>query len=230
MGGVVKGIVFDLYETLVTESGTRPPGVSSFALPLGCDRDAFRREWKMRRAAVTTGHLSFPQAIADVASALGVRPDSSAIDRLCAERAELKAQCFDTVDGEVLALLDRLRDRGLRLAIISNCWKEHVAGWPRSALASRFDCAVFSFAVGVAKPDEAIYRDALRRVDVAPSEAWYIGDGADDELEGARRTGMRAFKAEWFLSRWPRYVASRAPDVLATPAALFGHLPNNPPA
>ena len=89
LGELLKAIVFDLYETLVTESGTQPPGVSSFALPLGCDRDAFNREWKSVRSAVTLGRVPFRQAIADISSALGVPADASVLDRLCADRRRM---------------------------------------------------------------------------------------------------------------------------------------------
>src|SRR5258708_1678326 len=56
---MVQAVLFDLFETLITESGTRPAGVSSLAPELGCEREAFRAQWKARRAAVTAGCVSF---------------------------------------------------------------------------------------------------------------------------------------------------------------------------
>ena len=68
--------------------------------------------------------------------------------------------------------------------------------------ASYFDCSVFSFEVGLAKPDPEIYMQATRRLGVAASDTWFIGDGAQEELSGAEQAGLRAFRALWFLRRW----------------------------
>jgi putative hydrolase of the HAD superfamily len=42
------------------------------------------------------------------------------------------------------------------------------------------------------KPDPRIYRVALDELGVEPAEALFVGDGANDELAGAERVGMRA--------------------------------------
>ena len=57
------------------------------------------------------------------------------------------------------------------------------------AVAARFDCTLFSFEIGLAKPDPAIYLEATRRLGVSASETWFIGDGQDDELAGCRTGG-----------------------------------------
>jgi putative hydrolase of the HAD superfamily len=51
---------------------------------------------------------------------------------------------------------------------------------------------VFSCSVGFRKPDPAIYRLALDELGVEPADAMFVGDGANDELGGAERVGMRA--------------------------------------
>ena len=102
-------------------------------------------------------------------------------------------------------MTDYLRRRSLRLGIISNCFAEDVAAWPGCSLASRFDCTLFSFEVGLAKPDPEIYIEATRRLRVDVSETWFIGDGGHEELSGAEQAGLRALKALWFLKRWPRF-------------------------
>jgi HAD superfamily hydrolase (TIGR01509 family) len=202
---MVKAVLFDLFETLVTESGTRPPGVSSFAPSLGCERDAFRREWKARRPDVAIGRLSFRQAIADITSTLGCPADESTLQQLCEQRLRVKAEPFEQIEDHILAMIDSLRSRGLRLGVISNCLAEDVAAWPHSSIGARFDCAVFSFEVGLSKPDPEIYREATRRMKVDAAHTWFIGDGGSDELSGAEHAGLRPLKATWFLRRWPHF-------------------------
>ena len=74
--------------------------------------------------------------------------------------------------------------------------------WSESGLAARVHCAVFSFDVGLAKPDPAIYLEAAGRLGLAPAATVFIGDGAGHELNGATQAGLRAFRALWFLARW----------------------------
>ncbi len=46
--------------------------------------------------------------------------------------------------------------------------------------------------LGVAKPDPRIFRRALERARVAPSEALHAGDSFACDVEGTRAVGMRA--------------------------------------
>jgi HAD superfamily hydrolase (TIGR01549 family) len=202
---MVRAVLFDLFETLITESRTRPPGVSSLAPALGCDRDAFRSQWHALRPAVMIGRLSFRQALSDIATSLGGAPDDLVLQQLCDQRVRTKAEPFEEIEQDVLGMIDDLRSRGIRLGVVSNGFTEDVAAWPRASLAPRFDCAVFSCEVGLAKPDPAIYREATRRLQADVSHTWFIGDGGHDELSGAEQAGLRPFKATWFLRRWPHF-------------------------
>jgi putative hydrolase of the HAD superfamily len=202
---MLQAILFDLFETLITESQTRPAGISSLASQLGCEREVFRREWKALRPAAITGRVTFRQALSDIAAKSGSHVDDVTLRRICDERIRTKVEPLEQVEHHMVMAIDHLRRRNLRLGVISNCVAEDVAGWPGCSLASRFDCAVFSFDIGLAKPDPAIYIEAARRLRVDVRDAWFIGDGGNDELTGATHAGLRAFRALWFLRRWPHF-------------------------
>jgi putative hydrolase of the HAD superfamily len=76
--------------------------------------------------------------------------------------------------------------------------------------------------VGCASPDPRIYRLALEQLDVEPAEALFVGDGANDELAGAERVGMRAIlvhrpgeEPAWpEVREWPGPRITAIPDVL----------------
>jgi putative hydrolase of the HAD superfamily len=72
------------------------------------------------------------------------------------------------------------------------CSEEVAELWEETPFAGLFDSTVFSCSVGLRKPDPAIYRLALGELGVEPGEALFVGDGANDELAGAERVGMRA--------------------------------------
>lgn len=215
---MVRAVLFDLFETLITESRTRPAGVSSLGPELGCERGAFRAQWKARRPAVMVGHLPFRQALSDIAARLGSHAEEATLQRMCDERIRVKAEPFEQIEHQVLMMIGHLRSRDLRLGIISNCFAEDVVAWPQCSLASSFDCTVFSFEVGLAKPDPEIYLEATRRLRVDVSDTWFIGDGMHEELSGAEQAGLRAFRALWFLRRWPHF--REEPDSAASMASV----------
>ena len=92
----------------------------------------------------------------------------------------------------VLETLRKLRERGFRLGMISVCSEEVAELWEETPFAGLFDSTVFSCSVGLRKPDPAIYRLALDELGVEANEALFVGDGANDELAGAERVGIRA--------------------------------------
>jgi putative hydrolase of the HAD superfamily len=54
------------------------------------------------------------------------------------------------------------------------------------------DAVLTSRLHGKTKPHEAIFLRMLELLDVRPEEAAMVGDTLEDDVEGARRVGMRA--------------------------------------
>jgi HAD superfamily hydrolase (TIGR01509 family) len=100
------------------------------------------------------------------------------------------------------ALLERLRSRGLKLAVLSN-WPlaltidryVEAAGW-----APHFDAVVVSQRVGVIKPHPAIFGVAAEALgDPPPETILHVGDDWTADVVGARGVGWRT----GFLRRRP---------------------------
>lgn len=77
---------------------------------------------------------------------------------------------------DVLSCLDALKAAGLRLGLISNWDAELEALFCELGLIGYFDVVVASAAVGVRKPDPAIFEIALAKMGVAAHEAFHVGD------------------------------------------------------
>ena len=188
---MVTAVLFDLYETLVTERHTTPVRASSLGERLGLDAAAFREAWNPQRVRVICGEMSFAAALLEIGAMLGRRLDAALIRDLSAERRVEKAALLQRFDPVAFEVLRGLRNRGCRLAVISNCFAEDVAAWPRFPAAECFDTSVFSFEVGSAKPEPHIYLEAARRLEVEPSECVAIED-SDAGILAASRAGMLA--------------------------------------
>jgi putative hydrolase of the HAD superfamily len=114
------------------------------------------------------------------------------------------------IEREILLAMDRLRAAGVRTALVSDAGADDVESWHHSPLQTRLDATVFSYQLGVRKPDPRIYRQALDALDVRPDQAIFVGDGGSDEHRGARDVGMKTVLVTRFLSLWwPERVEER---------------------
>lgn len=195
---MITSVFFDLYETLLTERNTAPVRASSLGEILGLDQAVFREAWKCQRPRVIRGELSFAAALIEVAAQQDHTVSPIVVRRLCEDRIREKSALFEQFGPDVLAVIGRLRAQKIKLAIVSNCFAEDVQAWPTCAAAQWFDAAIFSFNIGAAKPERAIYQEAINRLRAEPAETLFVGDGGDDEVLGARRAGLRAAQAAWF--------------------------------
>ena len=195
---MAPAVLFDLFETLVTEARSRPTRASALGPRLGLHDVAFRREWKTRRPLVVLGRLSFAEALTEISNVLAGHVDADAVRTVCEERIRDKARAFADVDPAVAGMLTAIRESGVRLAVVSNCFAEDVRAWSPCPLSHSTDRSVFSFAIGAAKPSPEIYLHAVRMLGVEPDTAVFVGDGGDDELAGAERAGLRAYRCGWF--------------------------------
>jgi putative hydrolase of the HAD superfamily len=99
------------------------------------------------------------------------------------------------------ALLESLRERGLKLGLVSNAFDP---GWllhrdlEQTGLAGRLDVAVFSSEVGKRKPHPAIFERALEVLGVGASDAVFVGDRLYEDIRGAGELGMTTVQALWF--------------------------------
>lgn len=126
--------------------------------------------------------------------------------------------------GSAHALLESLRSRGLRLAVVANGWPEPARLTRRRmtelGVAERVDAIVLADEVGVRKPDARIFHAALDALAVEATEAMHVGDRLDHDVAGAANAGLTTVQAVWFTADErsvdvePDYVAFTPMDVL----------------
>lgn len=126
------------------------------------------------------------------------------VEQLCAaigcplSFAEFREIWFSIFSPEPLipeSLMESLKGR-YRLLLLSNTNSIHYEMIERTYPHLRhFDHHVLSYKVGAMKPDEAIYREALRHADGTPGECFFTDD-IPEYVEGARRIGIDAVQFE----------------------------------
>lgn len=97
------------------------------------------------------------------------------------------------LDG-VGTVVAELRQRGIRVAVVSNSDGSVTESLGAAGLADHFEFVIDSHEVGVSKPDPAIFRTALDRLGLEPEAAWYVGDSVFHDIKGALGASLaRAF-------------------------------------
>ena len=93
---------------------------------------------------------------------------------------------------DVFPCLERLRERGLRLGVISN-WDERLGPLLKAiGLADFFQSTAVSIEVGEPKPGRRIFDCAERELGVGAAYILHVGDTPLEDVEGARRAGFEA--------------------------------------
>jgi putative hydrolase of the HAD superfamily len=193
----VRAVIFDLWDTLVEWSPAEGARLSeSLAALAGLRVEEFDRRLHAHYRPLQTGPL------APTYRALGIHEDD--LPAALAAHHALAARTLRLRDGAAAALA-HLRERGLKLGLISVCSEDVPARWPESDLAGLFDVETFSSECGLMKPDPAIYLLTTRALGVEPADCLFVGDGANDELAGAARVGIRPvlFLPDGASPRWP---------------------------
>ena len=220
----IAAVLFDVDFTLAKPGpDLGPEGYRRLAARFGFDLDPSRYD-EARRAAFETlerhPELEHDEEIWVLFTERIIRGMGGESERAydCAvemTRAWEHAQNFDLYE-DVLPTLAELRERGLKIGLVSNTARDLDEFVRHHAL--EVDAALSSRTHGKVKPHESIFRAVLELLDVRAEDAAMVGDTPEDDIDGARALGMRAF----LLDREDRHPEweGRLPDLYALPAAL----------
>jgi putative hydrolase of the HAD superfamily len=129
-------------------------------------------------------------------------------------------------DPEAPPLLRDLRQRGLRVGVLSNTmWprRAHERVFARDHLLDLIDGAVYSSEIPWTKPHPEAFRAAMAAVGVDdPAACVFVGDRPWDDVHGAKSVGMRAVLLR--NSDVPAFESAVPDAVIGRLSELTGHL------
>lgn len=176
--------------------------------------------------------VEYPELVRDCLRSLGVEVGDGELERFL--EAEHAAWDPARVIGDSThALLDVLRERGLKTGLVSNAFDPPALlhrDLEQMGLGSRLDVAVFSSETGKRKPHPAIFETVLARLGVDPGRALFVGDRRYEDVRGAKQVGMTTVQAFWFRADDdqrgldPDFEAFTPMDVLNVVRRLNGEL------
>jgi putative hydrolase of the HAD superfamily len=205
---VVDAVLFDWGHTLMDwvwddellEAGHRA-GLEAIGRDEAAVTHRFREAYEhLFWAEGVVDELEYPGLVRQLLGDVGIELDDGELTRfLEAEHAAWTPA--RRLGAHTHALLDSLRARGLKLALVSNAFDP---GWllrrdlDELGITERIDAAVFSSEVGKRKPHPLIFETALEAVGVPPERALFVGDRLVEDVRGAGELGMRTVQALWF--------------------------------
>jgi putative hydrolase of the HAD superfamily len=204
-----RAVVFDFYGTLTPVS---PPeawagNAGSLARVMGVEPAELMRVLDETFGDRITGPLGgVTETMRAVAGRLGVDLTSEQLAEASRVRRERQEAMF-ALRPEALGVISALRERGMRIGLLSDCTIELQEAWSRLPLRHVVDMPVFSCAERMRKPDPRLFRKVAAGLHADPAECLYVGDGGGGELAGASAVGMRAVLIagpDWHRHREPK--------------------------
>ncbi len=195
---MIKAVIFDMYETLITHYDSPLYFSMQMAEDAGIPVDEFQALWMPTDTERTIGQLSFEQAITDILNRTG-RYSDELLNHMAAKRIAIKEDCFKHLHYEIIPMLEELKSRGIKMGLISNCFSEEALVIRESVLLPYFDAVYLSYEQGVKKPNPEIFERCINELQVAAEECIFVGDGGSQELEASDSLGMKPLQATWYF-------------------------------
>ena len=183
-----EACLVDAYDTIVTcDFSVLRNELSALA---GISPDTWRDEYARIGDSVTDGRISRGEAFTRILRASGREPRAGLVAEMLRRDQELllaNARLFD----DAIPFLQGLRDRGVTIAIVSNCTENTRPLLVTYGVDALADTLVLSCEVRSAKPAAEIFRCALDRLGVAAEAAIFVDDQAS-YCAGSVAAGIRA--------------------------------------
>ena len=192
----LRAVLFDAGNTLIFLDYARLAAEVGAALQLPLTGEGLRQHEAAATRAMEQATATDQARAAAYLEALflhgGVPLDRMGEVRDCLVRLHRQLHLWCSVAEGSAGALERLRDAGLRLGVVSNSDGRVEEALEAAGLRGYFDVVIDSGRVGLEKPDPRIFHAALEALGVAPSEALYVGDVYEVDVQGANAAGIEA--------------------------------------
>jgi HAD superfamily hydrolase (TIGR01549 family) len=178
----MKAVIFDLYDTLIYFN-VKMQSYRKLFIDLNVDGKLELE--KAKNIALTEDFINLDALVNRL------RPEASINIQIYENMIENEVKSVKLYQ-ETLSVLKRLKDRGLKLGLISNSAFSYKTPFYDLGLDLYFDTTLFSFEVGMKKPNLEIYKLILQKLDVLPDQCIMIGDKIIEDVEAPQQIGIRS--------------------------------------
>lgn len=205
---MIKTVIFDMYETLITHYNSPLYFGKQMAADAGISEEDFQKMWRATDSERTVGKMTFEEIIENILKEYQCY-SKEMLDLIVSKRVATKEEGFRNLHPEIIPMLSGLKEKGMKIGLISNCFSEETGVIRKSVLFPYFDAVCLSYEEGIKKPDAEIYKRCMEKLGVKPEECLYVGDGGSQELEAAKALGMETAQAVWYLKEGTKQPVGR---------------------
>ena len=152
---MIKAVIFDMFETLVTlfEGKTYFSENVVEDLGLGPQLDAYRKAWHATENNRTLGKITFTQGIETALRALG-QYSPQKVELVMKHRLAALQDTFSAIPKESVQLLQELKARGIKIGLMTNTFSDERDFIRACELFPYFDVPLISYEIGICKPSQ----------------------------------------------------------------------------
>ena len=187
-----KAIIFDLFGTLVDNFSKKKHDKvhALMAETLSAPYKAFRQAYGSSFSDLCIGKFrSMEEIIAVCCAQIGLSSSDCKINTAAQYRYDFTMKILKPKD-EVLLTLQKLKDEGYKIGLITNCGPDVPLLWHTSPLSEHIDLPLFSCTEKIQKPAIEIYKRAHEQLRLPSNVCVYVGDGSSLEMTGAKEIGF----------------------------------------
>lgn len=210
---MIRAVIFDMFETLITHYNSPLYFGAQMAKDAGIPESNFQELWHATEDDRSLGKVTFEGVVTMILKKNHCYSEDI-LNKIVAKRIAAKEECFRQLHPDIIPMLAGLKERNYRVGLISNCFSEEAYVIRRSVLFPYFDVVCLSCEQGLQKPDEEIFHRCMKDMSVKAEECIYVGDGGSYELETAKKLGMKAVQAVWYLKDGTKQPVKRMQDFL----------------
>jgi putative hydrolase of the HAD superfamily len=204
-----KAALFDLYDTLTYSDELRyREKIVRCAAVCEVTPSEFSKAWRSIYVQSTLGvYPETEDRVKAVLDILGIRRSEEVIRKVTdSEHEFLRTSMILFRDAR--NTLVALKAAGMKLALVTNASPSVRVLIRAHKLDEYFDTIIVSSEINCRKPAERIYKAAFEQLEVKPCECVFVGDGNDNELEGAQKLGTTTI---WIKRGLPKYQKGENP-------------------
>lgn len=208
---MIKAVIFDMYETLITLYDSPLYFGTQMAMDAGIEEEKFQEIWRSSEENRTIGKVTLEEILEKILKENDCFSEEK-LNFILKKRIHCKEESFEHLHMEIIPMLRALKEKGILIGLISNCFSEEAMVIKKSGLYPFFDAVCLSFDEGIQKPNPAIFKRCMEKLNVKAEECLYVGDGGSNELEAAEVIGMKAVQAVWYFKDGTGQPAKRKAD------------------
>ena len=187
---MIKLIIFDLWNTLAAISGPSTTEGIMKILDLDIKKEKCRKIYE--QSYQTKKYNSLYDACRQLCIDFKIEPKNELVKNL----STMFKKNIVSIDlfPHTIKMLEQLKKQRYYIGLISNTSNCVIKKIKKTELFDYIDYPLFSFDIGLIKPNYKIFIEMLTRAKCKPNEAMMIGDSLIDDIIPSKRLGMNAIQ------------------------------------